>query len=234
MLEVLPASRVSGRPSVRCGLLATCLHGALVVAAVLLMSRPGMPIATARPFPITYYPTESRERPSPVSTSIAAPIPTAPQITVPWEVPGDLPAPVPTDPARTGTPSTGLKVTGARGATDIAGALTDGPEVSPGGPGGILTARLVDEPASVLEPRRPHYPRALEAARVSGQVVVEFVVDTGGRAEPGSVHIVTSSHFGFEGSAREAVLGTLFRPGRLGGRPVRQLVRQTVSFVARP
>jgi TonB family protein len=162
-------------------------------------------------------------------------MPPAPPIVLSSDVPRDLPAPVPGDPSHPRTLPTGLEVTGGGGrASDFAGILGGPPSHFQGDRGEILTAMLVDEPASVLDPRRPRYPRALEAARASGQVVLEFVVDTSGRAEAGGVRIVSSSHVGFEAPAREAVLGTRFRPGRLRGMPVRQLVRQTISFVAGP
>lgn len=56
------------------------------------------------------------------------------------------------------------------------------------------------------------------------------MVDTLGRAEPGSVHALVSTHPWFEAAAREAVLASRYRAARLNGRPARQLVRQTLSF----
>ena len=70
-------------------------------------------------------------------------------------------------------------------------------------------------------PRKPVYPRAMEGAGVSGQVTLLFVVDTLGRCEPTSLHVVDSSHPAFEQSTLQAVLGTLFRPTRARGNPVR-------------
>src|SRR5437870_4798502 len=67
----------------------------------------------------------------------------------------------------------------------------------------------------------------------TGTVTVQLVIDTLGRAEPGSL-VLQSSHPGFEGAARAYVLGALFRPGRTHGRAVRVLVRLPISFTLRP
>jgi protein TonB len=92
----------------------------------------------------------------------------------------------------------------------------------------------VDETVAVLKVAIPRYPKGLETAGVSGRVVLEFVVDTTGRVEPGSLRIVSSATPGFEEAARDAMLATRFRPARARGVRVRQLARQAISFVARP
>ena len=88
------------------------------------------------------------------------------------------------------------------------------------------------DPAVLLSQPTPEYPAALQAAGVAGTVMVEFVIDTTGRAEPTSVQMVGSSHPAFEDAARAAVLGARFRPARLSGHPVRQITRQRIRFVA--
>jgi outer membrane biosynthesis protein TonB len=69
---------------------------------------------------------------------------------------------------------------------------------------------------------------------VEGRVKVVPVVDTTGKVEAGSVRILESSHQAFEDAARGTVLGAAFRPARLNSRPVRQLTRQAIRFVATP
>jgi TonB family protein len=95
---------------------------------------------------------------------------------------------------------------------------------------GILLAGEVDEPVSVLVPARPVYPPALAAAGIAGEVRVEFVVDTAGRCEPGSVRTVSSTNPGFEAAARAAVCEAKYLPGRVARQAVRQLVQQKVAF----
>jgi protein TonB len=90
------------------------------------------------------------------------------------------------------------------------------------------------QPATLLSQPVPKYPPALAAVGVEGRVKVEFVVDTTGKVEAGSVRILESSHQAFEDAARGTVLGAAFRPARLNSRPVRQLTRQAIRFVATP
>ena len=88
------------------------------------------------------------------------------------------------------------------------------------------------EPAAVLSQPMPQYPAALASAGVEGRVMVEFVIDTTGKAEPVSIRVIESTHPAFELAARKAIMGAIFRPAHLGAIPVRQLTRQSVRFVA--
>jgi protein TonB len=106
-----------------------------------------------------------------------------------------------------------------------------------GGPAAvaIYEASTNDErfsPATVVSQPAPRYPKHLEAAGLQGRVLVEFVIDTSSRVEPGSVRSLESTHPAFEDVAQVAVLGSLFKPARLSGHPVRQLTRQSVRFVS--
>lgn len=55
---------------------------------------------------------------------------------------------------------------------------------------------------------------------IEGRVVLQWVIDTNGRAAPGSLRILSSSHPGFDAVAREWVLANTWRPGRIDGRAV--------------
>jgi TonB family protein len=55
---------------------------------------------------------------------------------------------------------------------------------------------------------------------IEGRVVLQWVIDTTGHAAPGSLRVLSSSHQGFEAVAREQVLGSTWRPGRIDGRAV--------------
>jgi protein TonB len=61
-------------------------------------------------------------------------------------------------------------------------------------------------------------------------VIVQALIDTTGRAEPGSVRIIQSSHPGFEESAKSYMRQALFRPARLRGRPVRVVMDLPLEF----
>jgi len=91
----------------------------------------------------------------------------------------------------------------------------------------------VDEPPVLLAGPPLGYPDVLRRTGTTGTVTVQLVIDTLGRAEPGSL-VLQSSHPGFEAAARAYVLGALFRPGRMRGRAVRVLVRLPISFTLRP
>jgi len=56
------------------------------------------------------------------------------------------------------------------------------------------------------------------------------VVDTAGRVEPESILVVAASHPAFGESARRALATARFRPARVRGNPVRQLVQQAMRF----
>lgn len=107
----------------------------------------------------------------------------------------------------------------------------EGPGAEVGGSGTEpVPAGVVDEPPRVLSSPRVRYPEVLRAAGVQGIVVVGFVIDTTGRAEPPSIHIVASSHPGFDASAKEVIEKSRFVPGRMRGKPVRTLATQRVEF----
>jgi protein TonB len=93
-----------------------------------------------------------------------------------------------------------------------------------------FSAAAVDDPVEVLEQPAPEYPSPLSQAGITGRVQLEYVVDTTGRAEAASLRTLLSTHPAFEAAARGSVLATRYRPARLRGRVVRQLVRQTLSF----
>ena len=85
---------------------------------------------------------------------------------------------------------------------------------------------VVPAPGSVA----PRYPDMLRQAGVEGEVLAQFVVDTTGRAEPGSLKILKSSHDMFIQSVKNALPNMKFIPAEVGGRKVKQLVQQPFTF----
>ncbi len=65
------------------------------------------------------------------------------------------------------------------------------------------------------------YPSMLRDAGVTGETVLQFVIDENGRVEPGSVEIVSSSDEQFAAAARRVVSSMRFSPAKAGGRTVR-------------
>jgi len=96
----------------------------------------------------------------------------------------------------------------------------------------LYTAEQVDVPARADsgQPVAPVYPDALLSAGVGGRVVVEFVVDTTGRADMGTFGTVSTTHPVFTEAVRRAVAAARFSPAMLGGRRVLQLLQLPFSF----
>ena len=88
----------------------------------------------------------------------------------------------------------------------------------------------VDDPVQPINIPKPRYPPVLQQAGVSGYVDAQYVVDTLGHAEPVSWKVLRSSNAQFEAPAREAILKGVFKPARIKGAAVRQLVQQKISF----
>ena len=99
---------------------------------------------------------------------------------------------------------------------------------------GAVPAESVDDPVVVLHQPVPRYPPALADAGVSGRVELEYIVDTLGRVEPGSMRTLVSPDPSLTSAAGDAVLASRFRAARLHGTVVRQLVRQALVFRPRP
>jgi protein TonB len=88
----------------------------------------------------------------------------------------------------------------------------------------------VDDPVQVISKVQPRYPPVLQQAGVSGYVEATWVVDTTGHAEPNSWRVLKSTNAQFEAPAREAIMKALYKPARIRGAAVRQLVQQRISF----
>jgi TonB family protein len=71
---------------------------------------------------------------------------------------------------------------------------------------------------TLLTTAPPRIPDSLRT--IEGRVVLQWVIDTNGRAAPGSLRILSSSHPGFEAVAREWVVASTWSPGRIDGRAV--------------
>ena len=97
-------------------------------------------------------------------------------------------------------------------------------------PPGVYREEDVTERPQRIGGPAPHYPDLLRQAGVEGRVLVEFVVDTAGHVEPGSIRIVSSTNQLFEQPTRDAILASTFQPGLVRGRAVRALLTQPVNF----
>jgi protein TonB len=74
------------------------------------------------------------------------------------------------------------------------------------------------------------YPDMLRSANVEGEVLVQFVVDTTGRADLSQFKVLKSSHDLFTNSVKNALSQMRFYPAEIGGKKVKQLVQQPFNF----
>ena len=77
---------------------------------------------------------------------------------------------------------------------------------------------------------RPRYPDMLRSAKVEGEVLAQFIVDTTGRAEMNTFKVLKSSHDLFTNSVRSALPSWRFYPAEIGNRRVRQLIQMPFVF----
>lgn len=88
----------------------------------------------------------------------------------------------------------------------------------------------VDDPVVPLNIPKPKYPPVLQQAGIAGSVDVQYVVGIDGKAEPETFKVLRSTNKAFEDPAREAILLGTFKPAKIRGQAVRQLVQQRISF----
>jgi beta-lactamase regulating signal transducer with metallopeptidase domain len=94
-----------------------------------------------------------------------------------------------------------------------------------------VTEFKIDSQATLIEGTAvPRYPAALLASRTTGSSQAQLVVDSSGLVMAGSVKIVSASHPTIGESVAQAAAAARFRPARVGGRKVKQLVRLVYHF----
>jgi TonB family protein len=94
----------------------------------------------------------------------------------------------------------------------------------------VFSSVTVDETPVRISSPPLEYPRMMRQAGINGVVLVQAIVDTTGRVEPGSIQVIQSSQAAFEGAATRLVQRSLFQPGRLRGQVVRVLIQIPVVF----
>ena len=100
---------------------------------------------------------------------------------------------------------------------------------------GVLRAdvHVRDMPIPLASNRPPAYPATLEQARVGGQVVVEFLIDSTGAVDETTLRVVESTDERFTDAVRHVVPRLRFVPAQLGERAVGVTVRQPFLFTVR-
>jgi protein TonB len=152
-------------------------------------------------------------------------LPAAPAMQVPVIIPDHIPDIDLGAPARGGIEwRTDERPGGIGIPSNAAGGLEDGIPFAPG----------VDKPAIAHAGNpSPRYPDILRRGAVRGIVVVQVVIDTTGRADMGSVRIVSSDHPLFTDAVLQALPRARFLPAESAGRKVRMWAVQSFVFEVR-
>ena len=105
------------------------------------------------------------------------------------------------------------------------------PQGRPGGLGKgieIFDPSKLDQQPQARAKVPPQYPFEMRRAGITGEVLVEFIVDSNGDVR--NAFAVRSTQREFETAAVQAVSKWKFRPGKKGGRAVNTRMQQPISF----
>ena len=95
----------------------------------------------------------------------------------------------------------------------------------------IMTELQVDSTVVRYESSAaPSYPESMLRRRMEGLVIVQYVVDTLGRADTTTFRVVSTTHADFARAVRSVLPHIHFRPAMMANRLVPQLVQQPFSF----
>lgn len=229
MFQTLTESRRSRSRRVGGAAMSVAAHW-LVVLGLVLASAEASPTRTASRAEVVVFqrPAEKPRPPVPAAPEIAAPRPVREVVALkaPLGIPNVIPE---IDLRRAVTDPREFAI--RRIGTDRDAAVGGTSRGVPPGVNAVLTVLEVEQSVRVAgEPITPVYPDALRRAGVEGEVLVSFVVDTLGRAEPSSFTVLRATHELFAQAVRAAVARQRFDPARVGSRAVRQLVQQLFSF----
>jgi TonB family protein len=89
---------------------------------------------------------------------------------------------------------------------------------------------VVQKPIALSKSVNYVYPRTAKLANQSGSALVQFIVDTTGRAKPESIVCVDATYKDFADAAMSAVRLMEFTPAELEGHKIEQLVQYPIDF----
>lgn len=89
----------------------------------------------------------------------------------------------------------------------------------------------VERPATMLQGTpMPRYPRNLERFGLGGEVMIQFVVRSSGKADMDTFKVLKSNHELFTEAVRNWIVGITFSPAMIGRTAVNQLVQTSIQF----
>ena len=89
---------------------------------------------------------------------------------------------------------------------------------------------ITEKPIALAKPVNFVYPRTAKLAGLSGSALVQFVVDTSGRAKPESITCLEATYKDFADAATAVVKTMEFSPAELEGHKIEQLVQYPIDF----
>ncbi|MEO8562589.1 MAG: energy transducer TonB [bacterium] len=234
MLNVLLESRAPSTRRIGGTVTSALIHGSIIAAAI-AVTVPTKPVSAS-----------DGPKTPPTITYIAIPHPPEPVSPGAHRPPPDVPLPQapPSAPALTfhgpDVPVIGEIVTTPSATPDTfgPGVATGSPIGEPTGlsgpPGAVVEERFVDRSPRLLgNSIQPTFPPALRLSGRGGRVLVQFVVDTTGRAEMEGFKVMDTTDPLFAESVRAALPRYRFSAGEAGGRKVRTLVQLPFDFTLR-
>ena len=210
--------------------LSISVHVAIMVAALYATTRP---IVEREPVPDTrVYFTPQRPATVAPGAPAAKPVTRKPAASVAEQpktapAPSVAPAAVPAVDVPLTDPSVSAPAEPVTG-SDVGVAV----EAAPGGRAGPYAAGEVEIPAAPLSKSGPEYPERAIRLALSGAVNARFIVGADGRVEH-EIVILESSSPDFTAAVRAFLRRARYRPARVGGLAVRQLVEQRFVFELR-
>jgi protein TonB len=214
-------------------IVSTAVHLVFIALAVRATGLKAEVAPETRPLPPIYVAPEPKAPPTPpaarpntprTASAPSVPVPPTPDLRIPDVITPGIPEP--------GNPID-LSQWERRGllpsVSSIGTSGTGGsPNVADGSP---MTEDVVDKAILAIPgTATPRYPSMLQSAGVEGDVRAQFVVDTLGRVEPGSVRVLDKTHDLFASAVENALSRARFKPAEAGGRKVRQLAEQVFTF----
>lgn len=229
MLKVLLETNSTRTRRIGGTLTSALVHGALLAGAIVLTVPAGPIGATSAPpeQKVFFVPIKPEPAGRVTHREPAGPRSTAPTmrqtVTVDWAPDIEL-----TEIAGPAMPSSTDEPVGP--GIPTGSVVGPGPGLS-GGDGGVVDALLADRAPNLLgRPVPPTYPMALRHTGKSGRVVVQFVVDTTGRVERGSLTVMESADQLFAEAVQAVLPRYRFSAGEAHGRRVRTLVQLPFEF----
>jgi TonB family protein len=75
-----------------------------------------------------------------------------------------------------------------------------------------------------------NYPPNLRDSGVTGQAVMQFVVDEDGRVEGSTIKVISATHDAFGEASRDVLRQARFTPARVGSRKVRMMLQLPITW----